>query len=233
LRPEQVAQLTTLATQAGARIGTVRAFQRTQLQASTDSLTGLINRRTLEANVRDLIHGGDIFAFALADLDRFKNLNDTHGHEVGDRALRLFAQVVQGVLRGQDVVARYGGEEFAIVLPGLDLEQAVSVLERVRTALAEAHGGDHPAFTTSFGVTDSSQAEGLDRLLQIADQGLYVSKESGRDKVTIGDPAAVPERVLRGVVGGELRHVGRRGSRPALHAAVDEYEPRPSGAEIR
>src|SRR5262249_55243967 len=190
LRQEQVAQLTTLATQAGARIGTVRAFQRTQLQASTDSLTGLINRRTLEADVRDLIHGGDIFAFALADLDRFKNLNDMHGHEVGDRALRLLAQVVRGVLRGQDVLARYGGEEFAIVLPGLDREQAVTVLERVRAALADGHGGDHPGFTASFGVTDSSQADGLERLIQVADQGLYVSKASGRDRITIGDPAA-------------------------------------------
>src|SRR5262249_12833307 len=222
-----------LATRAGARIGTVRAFQRTQLQASTDSVTGLINRRTLEADVRDLIHGGEIFAFALADLDRFKNLNDTHGHEVGDRALRLFAQVVRGVLRGQDVLARYGGQEVPVLLSRLDREQGVTVLERVRAALADGHGGDHPAFTASFGVTDSSQADGLERLIQVADQGLYVSKASGRDRITIGDPAATPERALRGVGGGEIRHAGGRGARPAPHAGVDESEPRPSGAEIR
>src|SRR5439155_27019656 len=99
LDAEQVAQLTTLATQAGARIGTVRAFEKTQLQASTDSLTGLTNRRKLEQQLRGLIKQRHLFALALADLDHFKLLNDRYGHEAGDRALRFFAQVAGQELR--------------------------------------------------------------------------------------------------------------------------------------
>lgn len=103
-----IEQLTTLATQAGARIGTVRAFEKSQLQAGTDGLTGLPNRRSAQSELRALIKNGQSFALAFADLDRFKQLNDTHGHEAGDRALRLFARVCQGVLRDRDTVARWG-----------------------------------------------------------------------------------------------------------------------------
>ena len=244
LAPEQVAQLTSLATQAGARIGTVRAFQKTQLQAATDGLTGLINRRTLETRVRDLAAQHTPFALVLADLDRFKQLNDTHGHEAGDRALRLFSQVVHGVVRGEDIVARLGGEEFVIVLPGLDEGQAVNVLERLRVALGEAHTGDHPAFTASFGVTDSSHGSNLDEILRVADQGLYVSKQTGRDRITIGKPGAAPTNGAasnggrfvgedEGPAEGPLQPTVASGGRPALHDAADERDPRPSGVEIR
>ena len=188
LRPsEQVAQLTTLATQAGARIGTVRAFEKTQLQASTDGLTGLINRRTLEMRLRELIRQRVPFALAIADLDHFKQLNDKHGHEAGDRALRVFAQATQRALRDGDLLARWGGEEFVIMMPGIDREQAVAALERVRESLADAHLGGHPPFTASFGVTDSTMRPALDQLIQLADAGLYLSKQAGRDRITIGD----------------------------------------------
>ena len=247
LAPEQVAQLTSLATQAGARIGTVRAFQKTQLQAATDGLTGLINRRTLETRVRDLSAQHTPFALVLADLDSFKQLNDTHGHEAGDRALRLFSQVVHSVVRGEDIVARLGGEEFVIVLPGLDEGQAVSVLERLRAALGAAHTGDHPAFTASFGVTDSSHGSNFDEILRVADQGLYVSKQTGRDRITVGKPGAAPadgaasngsrfggqSGVGEGRDGTPLQPAVASGGRPALHDAADERDPRPSGVEIR
>ena len=157
LGAEQVSQLTTLATQAGARIGTVRAFEKTQLQASTDGLTGLINRRTLETHLRTLVRQGTPFALAVADLDHFKQLNDTHGHEAGDRSLRVFAQATLQVLRDIDLVARWGGEEFVIAMPEIDCDQAVVALERVRANLALAHQGGHVPFTASFGVTDSTQ----------------------------------------------------------------------------
>jgi diguanylate cyclase (GGDEF)-like protein/PAS domain S-box-containing protein len=190
LGPEQVAQLTTLATQAGARIGTVRAFEKTQLQASTDGLTGLINRRTLETQLRSLMRSGTPFALAVADLDNFKQLNDTHGHEAGDRSLRVFAQATQQVLRDVDLVARWGGEEFVIAMPEIDCAQAVLVLERVRSGLAEAHQGGHTPFTASFGVTDSTRAESLQELIQLADVGLYMSKAAGRDRISVADSLA-------------------------------------------
>jgi len=200
LGAEQVSQLTTLATQAGARIGTVRAFERTQLQASTDGLTGLINRRTLETKVRTLMRQRTSFAVVLADLDRFKKLNDTFGHEAGDRSLRVFAQAMRRVLRETDLVARWGGEEFVIAMPETDAGNAAVVCERIRDLLARSHHGGHPPFTASFGVSDSTQGDSLQRLIQLADAALYASKDAGRDCVTIstgelleiGDPE-VPE----------------------------------------
>jgi diguanylate cyclase (GGDEF)-like protein/PAS domain S-box-containing protein len=231
--PDEVAQLTALATHAGTRIGTVRAFERSQLQASTDALTGLINRRTFESEVRELMRGRHPFALALGDLDHFKQLNDTHGHEAGDRALRMFARVLRETMRDHDLVARYGGEEFAFALPGLDEERATSVLDRIRVALEAACNGG-PVFTASFGATDSTRGARLDELVRIADEGLYRAKAEGRNRVTIGDPAAGKEgRALRAVTGDAETVPLFRHSRPAMHAAAHEDEPRSSGLEIR
>jgi diguanylate cyclase (GGDEF)-like protein/PAS domain S-box-containing protein len=228
-----VEQLTLLATQAGARIGTVRAFEKSQLQAATDGLTGLANRRTTQAQLRALIKGGHDFALAFADLDEFKKLNDKHGHEAGDRALRLFAQVCQGVLREHDVIARWGGEEFIIVLPDLDRQGALTVLERIRQRLAEGHIGNHPRFTASFGLTDSTEAESLEDLLLIADAALYDSKAAGRDRITVGAPlvAAAISTERPDSSGVENGRKSARPRRPALHTAAEEEEP--SGLDIR
>jgi diguanylate cyclase (GGDEF)-like protein/PAS domain S-box-containing protein len=195
--PERVERLRTLAAQAGARIGTVRAFQKTQLQASTDSLTGLINRRSAEELMRSLLRSRRAFALALGDLDHFKQLNDTHGHEAGDRALRLFADVARRGIRDLDTIARWGGEEFVVLLPDLDRFGAVEVLERMRAALARAHPGETPRFTVSFGVSDTQQAQSASLLFRVADEGLYAAKLAGRDRVSIGvvpDGSDMPRR---------------------------------------
>jgi diguanylate cyclase (GGDEF)-like protein/PAS domain S-box-containing protein len=232
LGKEQVVQLTTLATQAGARIGTVRAFERTQLQASTDGLTGLVNRRVLERELRSMLHAGRPFALAIADLDNFKQLNDTYGHAAGDRALRQFAQIVHSVVREGDLVARWGGEEFMIALPELDCQQAVKILERLRSELGEAHVGDHPRFTASFGVTDSSVADNFEQLMAIADNGLYRSKDGGRDRVTVGHPSIDGADLT--VVQGQTVRTGAGARRaPAFHEAADDEDPPASGREIR
>jgi diguanylate cyclase (GGDEF)-like protein/PAS domain S-box-containing protein len=231
LSGETITRLTTLAGQAGARIGTVRAFEKTQLQASTDGLTGLDNRRILEKQLRLMLKSGQPFAIALADLDHFKQLNDTHGHETGDRALRLFAQVAQDALRDDDTIARWGGEEFVIVLHQLDRFEAVVVTDRVRQALARAHPGETPRFTASFGIADSTQGETLEQLLAIADTGLYAAKNGGRDRAHMGDPTAAQSVSKRTPV--PERSAPQRRTTPSLHEAAQEEDPRPNGIEIR
>ena len=195
----QISHLTTLGIQAGARIGTVRAFQKTQRQASTDSLTGLVNRRSLEESVRNL--GGLSYAVALADLDHFKRLNDTRGHEAGDNALRQFADVLRKSLREGDIAARWGGEEFVLLMPRATSLQAIEVIERIRANLAEAQlVGNSPVFTASFGVADSTMNPRFDQLIRVADDALYRAKDGGRDRAEIGQSdritGAVPRRAM-------------------------------------
>jgi diguanylate cyclase (GGDEF)-like protein len=176
----------TLANQAGNRLGMLRVMAETQLQASTDGLTGLVNRRSLENRMRRLRSEGTPFAFVMADLDHFKALNDTHGHEAGDRALRVFSETVRNEMRTDDTACRYGGEEFAIVLPKADVHGAIDVAERVREALAAATGrGDTPTFTASFGIAHTEDASDLEDLVQRADRAMFVAKNAGRDRICL------------------------------------------------
>jgi len=187
--PEQIAQLTALGVHAGTRIGTLRAFERSQLQASTDSLTGLTNRRAAEEILSNLMAVDSAFAVVMSDLDYFKRLNDTQGHEAGDRALKLFADTARSVVRDRDHVVRWGGEEFAMLLPGANAERAAEVVGRLRAALAESHLlSGTPVFTASFGISDSTMARDRETLIRLADEALYRSKQAGRDCCTVGDP---------------------------------------------
>src|SRR6187397_2834780 len=187
--PEQIAQLTALGVHAGTRIGTLRAFERSQLQASTDSLTGLTNRRAAEEILSNLMAVDSAFAVVMSDLDYFKRLNDTQGHEAGDRALKLFADTARSVVRDRDHVVRWGGEEFAMLLPGANAERAAEVVGRLRAALAESHLlSGTPVFTASFGISDSTMARERETLIRLADEALYRSKQAGRDCCTVGDP---------------------------------------------
>jgi diguanylate cyclase (GGDEF)-like protein len=154
-RPDRqvVDQLEVLANQSGARIGMIRVVAESQLQATTDHLTGLLNRRAFEAKIRDLNHNETPFSLVMADLDHFKQLNDTHGHDAGDRALRVFVSVLRSELRPGDLACRYGGEEFVLALPNCDGASAARVCDRIREALALAGlDGSIPVFTCSFGV---------------------------------------------------------------------------------
>lgn len=186
--PAQVEVLTTLATQAGARIGMLRTMVRTQEQASTDSLTGLMNRRTFQSRCRSLRRSGVPFALVMADIDHFKRVNDTFGHETGDRALKTFSEVARRTLRQDDLMGRWGGEEFAFALPGLDVEQAVDVLGRIRLELAALLStSDLPGFTVSYGVVDAHACQSLETAVRLADDALYAAKEQGRDRSVVAE----------------------------------------------
>jgi diguanylate cyclase (GGDEF)-like protein len=184
----QVAELGTLANQAGARIGLLRVMADTQLQAATDSLTGLLNRRSFERKLTTLRTTEPTVALAMADLDHFKTLNDTYGHETGDRALRLFADVLRGSFREHDLLCRHGGEEFLIALPGCTAKAARRALDGVRERLdAALTVAGLPKFTVSIGVVDSAVEEGLPDLTARADTAMFAGKHAGRNQVVVHD----------------------------------------------
>jgi diguanylate cyclase (GGDEF)-like protein len=175
-----------LAARSGERIGVLRAFSRTESQAATDALTGLDNRRSFENKVADLLARGVPLSLAFGDLDHFKLLNDTYGHDAGDRALRAFARTLRQSLRPSDHAARWGGEEFVVVFPETTRDQASLVLDRVRGELARVvAAGGIPAFTVSFGVSDGFDGDDLETLVAAADRALLQAKDAGRDRVVV------------------------------------------------
>jgi diguanylate cyclase (GGDEF)-like protein len=163
-------------------------------EARTDSLTGLANRRAfleMSERVADRCRRkGEPIAVAVFDLDRFKNVNDTFGHAIGDEVLRVFAGVVRETLRPGDIISRVGGEEFFAVLPGANLEDGCSMANRVRQAFAEASafvGGCQVRATVSAGVMACRDATTpLATLLEKADAALYRAKLNGRNCVQCG-----------------------------------------------
>lgn len=190
-----------IARRAGERIGMLRAFAETESQARTDPLTGLLNRRSLENSTRRMVADGGRYCVAYGDLDLFKQLNDTHGHDIGDRALRTFATVLRDSIRPNDLACRYGGEEFVLVLPECEVDEAVVVVERVRSGLADMLvGGRLPPFTVSFGVATSMQAETFERVVALADEALLRAKAAGRDCVLVSGQG--PAELTAGTPGG-------------------------------
>jgi diguanylate cyclase (GGDEF)-like protein len=208
--------LATLAKLSGARIGLLRVMAETQLQATTDSLTGLFNRRSFEHRVATLRREEPEVAIAMADLDHFKVLNDTYGHETGDRALRLFAQVLCESLRTQDVVSRHGGEEFAIAVPGCSPEKAGEILDAVRIRLEAAIAvAGLPKFTVSFGVVGSDRNDDLPTLIGRADAAVFQAKREGSDRVVVvfdtpGQEVAAPSGLSDSRTNGNRRVLAGR-----------------------
>jgi len=187
----QIERLTVLASETANRTGTLRVTQMTERQASTDGLTGLLNRRSVESKARSFMLDDNPFSVAIADLDHFKDLNDTYGHEAGDRALRLFAKVMKDNLRPQDIPSRYGGEEFVVLLPDTNIHEALAALERLQAALAlEIERVSSMPFTASWGLTDHSAGSTFDEMIAVADAALYSAKRAGRNCIMVDGEAA-------------------------------------------
>ena len=199
--PDQLStELEVIASKSGERIGALRVLGRTEVQAQTDPLTGLINRRTLDAKMYEMLKEHTPYVVAYADLDHFKAINDTHGHETGDRALRLFTRVLRDSVRPDDLVGRHGGEEFIIVLPECSVADARAVAERIREQLQQALiNGLVPPFTVSIGLAASEPDDAFSSVVARADETMLRAKSEGRDRVlATGDP---PPAELPGISG--------------------------------
>ena len=158
--------------------------------ASKDALTDMLNRRALleqmSSQVSYLKRKKSPATLILADIDHFKNINDSYGHEAGDDAIKEFASIIMENIRDYDIAARYGGEEFLIFLPGSPLNSGVEVAERIRALCAKQpinYQGVEISVTSSFGVTAYNFDEPSNVSIAEADKALYQAKETGRNKV--------------------------------------------------
>ncbi|MBP5352720.1 MAG: GGDEF domain-containing protein [Alphaproteobacteria bacterium] len=164
-----------------------------QNQADRDPLTLAWNRRYFEKIVpeyiADCIKQSRNFSLLMLDADKFKNINDSHGHKIGDKILIELAEICRRSLREDDVVARFGGEEFIIFLNNTDANAATSVAERLRTNIADASvqndSGEDVHFTVSIGVVSSEQTSSLEVLLRQVDDAMYLAKNRGRNCVAL------------------------------------------------
>ncbi len=154
-----------------------------------DSLTGLRNRRYIDTKLfeewdRAVRYDRDL-SIAFADLDNFKQVNDTFGHNVGDEVLKVIGLILRGSIRGVDSVARYGGEEFLLLLPETKKDQAIPICEKVRTQIMEYPWTDLVEglqVTISLGVADQNEADSIEAFLDCADKRLYKAKNAGKNQ---------------------------------------------------
>jgi len=206
LTPEDGTRIAVSVAQSAPVLANLRNLAIAETRAATDALTGLPNRRAVDDTLlRVLAQAGRSFnpvSAILLDLDHFKRINDTHGHDRGDEVLAAFAARLREVLRASDFAGRSGGEEFVIFLPDTDRTGAVRLAEKIRTAMrgltVPGLDGD---ITASFGIAcfpdDAVEAAAL---MRCADRALYAAKRGGRDRIeassTGAQPVATPEHVI-------------------------------------
>lgn len=178
-----VAALSLLALAGAALVGTTRRHPADELTAMvwSDGLTGLANRRRLDRDLGERRLVAEQTAVIMVDVDHFKSVNDSFGHQKGDEVLRTIGSMLAGQTRRNDVVYRYGGEEFCILLPGTSAQEARSVAERIVEAAHHVQLPDGRHITVSVGVAGSLSGD-VDRAVESADVALYRAKELGRDR---------------------------------------------------
>jgi diguanylate cyclase (GGDEF)-like protein len=172
--------------------------------AITDALTRIMNRRGITVALLDSMAQSERYhtplTVAMADIDHFKRINDTHGHEAGDKVLVEVATALSEELRMPDKVGRYGGEEFLILLPHTTLAQGRKIADRIRTALSRlkiALNDETISLTLSFGLVQFRDGEDLEQMLSRVDRALYDAKESGRNRVVAQKQPTAPKAVAK------------------------------------
>ena len=176
----------------------VREAEALEQLAAIDSMTGLNNRRNFlslaEAEWTRFRRYGRPLALLMLDIDHFKRVNDSYGHDVGDEVIKTVADILQKQKRASDIVGRLGGEEFALVLPEATLDSAVAAGERLRKLVADyvvTAGGERIAVTISVGASNCHAATaGIEELIKQADLALYEAKRTGRNRVCRYAPPA-------------------------------------------
>lgn len=155
-------------------------------ESATDALTGLANRRTADDYCKSRLENGEPFALILLDIDCFKRINDTYGHQVGDDVLRFLAEQMRNSVRPSDVCCRYGGEEFIMLLPDTDARGAYEAAERLRRTMESSMSPCGEVVTISAGIAVYPQhASDMMQILKEADRCLYEAKRSGRNQTVL------------------------------------------------
>ena len=179
----------------------VRQKQELIRLADTDALTGLRNRRSFFEAAKTIMERANLISAVMFDIDHFKRVNDTFGHDVGDQVLKLVAAVAQSV---EPTVGRLGGEEFAIILEGKSICAAFQTADSLRARISnlrfDTEQGSR-SVTCSFGVSERQSLESVDQLLKRADVALYEAKSSGRNRVCPQKNNSSTEKLLGSVVG--------------------------------
>jgi len=164
-------------------------------QATHDFLTGVFNRRAIRDRLKEEISRAgrkkESLSVGMLDIDHFKNINDTHGHQAGDEALVAFTRCIQGGLREYDRVGRYGGEEFLVIVSGSIGSKSESLYERLRARIAETEittNAGIVSLTVSIGVAPGTGQSTVDALVAAADAALYQAKAGGRNRVIYATP---------------------------------------------
>ena len=219
--PQDVLIMNTLADLLATALHNSFVFQKLQQQSITDGLTGIKTRRffyeALSSEWRRGLRSGRPFSVILIDLDRFKAVNDTHGHLEGDLVLARLGRLLEQKCRQSNVVARYGGDEFIILMPETGIEQAEALAERLRQWLATDTMLNEHKITGSFGVASYPvHGRSAEEIVRVADVGMYISKHAGGDRVSIAEEfsedesCAVQRQLISGYIEGFLHreHTG-------------------------
>ena len=156
-------------------------------QSRRDSLTGLYNKRYLQEKLKEMLDDAEAesatMSLAFIDVDNFKSINDTYGHEKGDEILESIGEIISRFIRSSDYAFRYGGDEFVIIFSGIKSTKAVEVIERIRKYLIDSLG--EVKLTISSGVADYKKDERYDEWVSRADGAMYFSKKNGKNKTTL------------------------------------------------